>query len=82
MKTPFKAWQLGTNRELYSEEFQVEQKCVAVELLVNEGGAFLRISEKARQRMASVIIPAAGLPHLVNVLKRIAKTPGYAEHVR
>ncbi len=70
------------DRELFSEQVQVERKLFTFELRENPRGRFLRVTEDVGGRRDTVIIPAVGLVAVSDILARahtaskVAGSPG------
>jgi hypothetical protein len=58
------------DRELFSEQIQVERKTFSFELRENPRGRFLRITEDVGGRRDTIIIPATGLNGIRDVVDR------------
>lgn len=56
------------DRELMSEQIQVERKMFSFELRENPRGRFLRITEDVGGRRDTIIIPATGLENIRTVI--------------
>lgn len=57
------------DRELFSEQIQVERKTFSFELRENPRGRFLRITEDVGGRRDTIIIPATGLEGIRDVVE-------------
>jgi hypothetical protein len=58
------------DRELFSEQVQVERKLFTFELRENPRGRFLRVTEDVGGRRDTIIIPAVGLEAVCEVIAR------------
>ncbi len=58
------------DRELFSEQVQVERKLFTFELRENPRGRFLRVTEDVGGRRDTIIIPAAGLESVCEIIGR------------
>jgi len=58
-------------RELISEQIQIERKIFSFSLRENPRGRFLRITEDVGGRRDTIIIPSTGLHQVVEVLNRV-----------
>ncbi len=58
------------DRELFSEQVQVERKLFTFVLRVNPRGRFLRITEDVGGRRDTIIIPSVGLESICDVIAR------------
>ena len=58
------------DKELFSEQVQVERKQFTFELRENPRGRFLRVTEDVGGRRDTVIIPSVGLESIRDVLGR------------
>lgn len=58
------------DKELMSEQVQVERKTFSFDLRENPRGRFLRITEDVGGRRDAIIIPATGLEDVKDVLGR------------
>lgn len=67
-----KKW-LVVDREIFSRNFHVERKLLFFDLRENRRGRFLRITEDVAGRRDAVIIPAAGLEQLRDVVDDLIK---------
>lgn len=61
------------DKELLSEQIQVERKMFSFDLRENPRGRFLKITEDVGGRRDTIIIPATGLGQVREVLDRAAK---------
>ena len=61
------------DKELFSEQVQVERKLFSFELRENPRGRFLKITEDVGGRRDTVIIPATGLAEIRDVIDRAAQ---------
>lgn len=59
------------DRELLTEQVQVERKTFSLELKENPRGRFLRITEDVGGRRDTIIIPAPGLRTVRDALDRV-----------
>lgn len=59
------------DRELISEQIQVERKLFTFELRENPRGRFLKVTEDVGGRRDTIIIPATGLDKVRDTLERI-----------
>jgi hypothetical protein len=62
--------------ELRSEKIQVERKLFFLDLKENQRGKFLKITEDVGGRRDTIIIPASGLPEIVEVLQEMIEDEG------
>ncbi len=60
-------------RELISEQIQIERKVFSFSLRENPRGRFLRITEDVGGRRDTIIIPSTGLPQVVALLNRVVE---------
>ena len=58
------------DKELLSEQIQIERKLFSFELRENPRGRFLKITEDVGGRRDTIIIPATGLENVREVLDR------------
>lgn len=58
------------DKELLSEQVQVERKLISFDLRENPRGRFLRITEDVGGRRDAIIIPATGLDSIRAILDR------------
>lgn len=58
------------DKELLSEQVQVERKMFTFDLRENPRGRFLRITEDVGGRRDTIIIPATGLEQIRSVIER------------
>jgi hypothetical protein len=58
------------DRELFSEQVQVERKLFTFELRENPRGRFLRVTEDVGGRRDTIIIPAVGLEGIAEAIAR------------
>jgi hypothetical protein len=58
------------DRELFSEQVQVERKLFTFELRENPRGRFLRVTEDVGGRRDTIIIPGVGLEGIAEVIAR------------
>ena len=56
------------DKELFSEQIQVERKQFTFDLRENPRGRFLRVTEDVGGRRDTVIIPASGLQQVSDVI--------------
>ena len=61
------------DEELYSKQFQVENKMFYVDLKQNPNGMYLKISEKSGGRRHNVFLPAPGLHELKSAIEEALK---------
>ena len=61
------------DEELYSKQFQVENKMFYVDLKSNTSGMYLKISEKSGGRRHNVFLPAPGLHELQSAIEEALK---------
>lgn len=61
------------DRELASEQVQVERKLFTFELRENPRGRFLRVTEDVGGRRDTIIIPATGLDRIREALDAVIK---------
>ena len=59
------------DKEMLSEQTQIERKLFSFELRENPRGRFLRITEDVGGRRDTVIVPATGLGKVVEIINRI-----------
>lgn len=59
------------DKELFSEQVQVERKQFTFELRENPRGRFLRATEDVGGRRDTIIIPVVGLASVRDVLNRV-----------
>jgi hypothetical protein len=64
----------GVDKELFSEQVQIERKFFSFDLRENPRGRFLRVTEDVGGRRDSVIIPATGLETFSEILGRVIET--------
>ncbi len=64
---------LNVDEELYSKQFQVENKMFYVDLKSNSNGKYLKISEKSGGRRHNVFLPAPGLHELKSAIEEALK---------
>ena len=57
------------DKELFSEQAQIERKYFSVDLRENPRGRFLRITEDVGGRRDTVIVPATGLEKMREILE-------------
>ncbi len=58
----------GVDKELFSEQAQVERKYFSFDLRENPRGRFLRITEDVGGRRDTVIVPSTGLERVRDIL--------------
>jgi len=58
------------DKELFSEQEQVERKFFSFDLRENPRGRFLRITEDVGGRRDTIIIPATGLEEVRDIIDR------------
>ncbi len=58
------------DKELFNEQVQVERKLFSFELRENPRGRFLRVTEDVGGRRDTIIIPAAGLESVCDIIAR------------
>lgn len=58
-------------KELLSEQVQVERKLFSFDLRENPRGRFLRITEDVAGRKDKIMIPATGLEKVGEILERV-----------
>jgi hypothetical protein len=63
----------SVDEELYSKQFQVENKMFYVDLKANTNGMYLKISEKSGGRRHNVFLPAPGLHELKEAIEEALK---------
>ncbi len=63
----------NADEELYSKQFQVENKMFYVDLKANGNGMYLKISEKSGGRRHNVFLPAPGLLELRDAIEEALK---------
>lgn len=63
----------NVDEELYSKQFQVENKMFYVDLKSNTNGMYLKISEKSGGRRHNVFLPAPGLLELKSAIEEALK---------
>jgi hypothetical protein len=56
---------------LFSEQIQVERKLLSFELRENPRGRFMRVTEDVGGRRDTIIVPAAGLEKVREILRRV-----------
>ncbi len=61
------------DEELFSRQFQVEQKIFYVDVKANKNGKYIKISEKSGGRKHNVLMPIGGLKILREVLEEITR---------
>jgi hypothetical protein len=61
------------DKELLTEQVQVERKTFSLELRENPRGRFLRITEDVGGRRDTIIVPAPGLRDVRDALDRVIK---------
>ena len=66
-------WEGTVDRELASEQVQVERKLFTFELRENPRGRFLRVTEDVGGRRDTIIIPATGLDRIREALDLVIK---------
>jgi len=66
------------DKELFSEQVQVERKLFTFELRENPRGRFLRLTEDVGGRRDTIIIPAAGLDAVAEVIGRASTASNVA----
>ncbi len=64
------------DEEIFSKQFQVEQKIIYVDVKENKNGRYIKISEKSGGKKHNVLMPLAGLRRLKLILDEICKTVG------
>lgn len=57
------------DKELLSEQVQIERKLFSFELRENPRGRFLKITEDVGGRRDTIIIPATGLDKVLEIIK-------------
>jgi hypothetical protein len=57
-------------KELFTEQVQVERKLLTFNLRENPRGRFLRVTEDVGGRRDTIIIPAAGLEQVRDIIER------------
>lgn len=62
------------DKELLSEQVQIERKQFAFDLRENPRGRFLKITEDVGGRRDTIIIPATGLKEVREIIDRAIKT--------
>jgi hypothetical protein len=67
------AGRTDVDKELFTEQVQVERKTFAFNLRENPRGRFLRITENVGGRRDTIIIPATGLEDIMAMLGRTIK---------
>lgn len=63
----------NVDEELYSKQFQVENKMFYIDLKSNGNGMYLKISEKSGGRRHNVFLPAPGLIELKDAIEEALK---------
>ncbi len=61
------------DEELFSRQFQVEQKIFYVDVKSNRNGRYIKISEKSGGKKHNILMPIGGLKRLKEVLEEVAK---------
>ena len=61
------------DKELFSEQVQIERKVFSFELRENPRGRFLKVTEDVGGRRDTVIMPATGLGSVREILDRVTK---------
>lgn len=62
------------DKELLSEQVQIERKQFAFDLRENPRGRFLKVTEDVGGRRDTIIIPATGLEQVREIIDRAIKT--------
>lgn len=62
---------MTVDNSLFSEQIQVERKLLSFELRENARGRFMRVTEDVGGRRDTVIVPAAGLIQVRDILGRV-----------
>ncbi len=62
------------DKELFSEQAQIERKVFSFSLRENAKGRFFKITEDVGGRRDSVIIPATGLVEVRDIVDKALKT--------
>ena len=60
-------------KDIYTEQIQVERKLLSFNLRENPRGRFLRITEDVGGRRDTIIIPAIGLDQVREIFERTIK---------
>ena len=61
------------DKELFSEQVQIERKLFSFDLRENPRGRFLKVTEDVGGRRDTVIMPATGLEDVRDILERALK---------
>lgn len=65
--------------ELNSKKIQVERKMFFLDLKENQRGRFLKITEDVNGRRDTIIIPASGLPDILEAIEDILEEEGISD---
>jgi hypothetical protein len=68
VERPMAGWVV--EKELFTERAQVERKLLTFSLMENPRGRFLRITEDVGGRRDTIIVPAAGLEQVRDIIER------------
>jgi hypothetical protein len=59
------------DKELFSDQVQIERKLFSFDLRENPRGRFLKVTEDVGGRRDTIIMPATGLEDVVDILTRV-----------
>jgi len=62
--------------ELHSRKIQVERKLFFLDMKENQRGKFLKITEDVNGRRDTIIIPASGLPEILEAIDDMLDAEG------
>lgn len=62
------------DKELFSEQVQIERKLFSFDLRENPRGRFLKVTEDVGGRRDTIIIPATGLEQIREIIDRAINT--------
>lgn len=65
--------------ELHSRKIQVERKLFFLDLKENQRGKFLKITEDVNGRRDTIIIPASGLPEILEAIEDMLEDEGISD---
>jgi hypothetical protein len=65
--------------ELNSKKIQVERKLFFLDLKENQRGKFLKITEDVNGRRDTIIIPASGLPEILEAIEDMLDEEGISD---
>jgi hypothetical protein len=65
--------------ELSSKKIQVERKMFFLDLKENQRGKFLKITEDVSGRRDTIIIPASGLPEILEAIEDMLDEEGITD---